>query len=217
MGSIGEDHVALKRRVAELEDAYAREQRFRARAEESERIALDAVSVAMNSQHSAEARAEQADRERDEWRARHRKFQDEVDVVAARLESKVNHLETQSKELIAAKERAGADNAALRDGLRCARDPHAYGSCGTNGCTCGVVTRLNADHPGAALLEELRALRTFVQGFANMAANAVEHHTGPKTGMRVPYHGDFANLAPSGVSALERWLKLARAALEKTS
>ena len=60
-------------------------------------------------------------------------------------------------EAIAAIKRAEADNAALLQALKAACDPHESVSCEAR-CTCDVEALIVADHPGAALLERMRAL-----------------------------------------------------------
>ncbi|MBN9687156.1 MULTISPECIES: hypothetical protein [unclassified Corallococcus] len=62
-------------------------------------------------------------------------------------------------------------------------------------------------------LLERDAARAFALDFATTAEAAVANHRGPKTGMRAPYHGDFANLMPSIASDLGKWARAARACL----
>ena len=67
---------------------------------------------------------------------------------------------------------------------------------------------------GKALQEATR----IIQGFAETAEAAVAHHEwtlGPKKGMQVPFHGDFANVVPSTVSRLRWWATEFRAVLTK--
>lgn len=49
--------------------------------------------------------------------------------------------------------RAEADNKALYDALRSARDPHSSNDCTTRECWCGLTRLLDSKHPGADLLE----------------------------------------------------------------
>lgn len=188
MGSIGEDHVALKRRVAELEDllhqARATEKAMRhaasgaeARAEKAEQalsrvqhlpeldwatassiivqgLALHARSDQPAAQRMLRAmddakthvdrlqdRAEQAERERDEARA-----------LGSDAMAKAERYRQERDDTNAARERAEADNAALRSIVRRIHLPVAPPA----GCDiCEAMA--DATHPGAALLERLRA------------------------------------------------------------
>lgn len=97
----------------------------------------------------AVTRAEQAERERDEAR----KDAEALKTVLAA--ERVGY-----QQVLDERDCAGADNAALLDGLRTARDPHAFNTCHGTDCACGVVDLLDADHPGAALLEEIKSLRS---------------------------------------------------------
>jgi len=160
-------------------------------------------------------RAEQAERERDGLRREHEEDQGVIRVWRGRCE------------------RAEANNAALLGILRplvdgvldtrsrgdgsslfLARDSEPGPEVLTEVQLERLLDVWNANRPGAAPLERMLALESFVTGFAEMAEGAVAHHRGPKTGMQVPYHGDFANLPPSGVSRLEWWGKAAREALK---
>lgn len=60
---------------------------------------------------------------------------------------------------------------------------------------------------------ERDALRAFAESFATTAEVAVAAHRAPKTGMQVPFHGDFAHVQPSVVGRLEWWARQARAAM----
>ena len=65
--------------------------------------------------------------------------------------------------------------------------------------------------------EKLEALRAFALDIATTAEAAVSNHHGPKTGMRAPYHGDFAACTPSTAAALEKWARAARFVLALTA
>lgn len=113
------------------------------RADQAERerdAEREAVGLSAEDRDSAIQRAEQAERERDAAR----EGMSGQQRLYAEVEEKL--------------ERAEADNAALLDGLRTAHDPHAFNTCHGTDCACGVVALLDAHHPGAAMLERMRAL-----------------------------------------------------------
>ena len=155
---------------------------------------------------AAVTRAEQAERERDEARRALETAQAMADKWPAE---------------VAARERAEADNAAIVKDIQTRMKKCGCTAWGPdNICNwCDALSTAvdgtdGTSHPGAAMLDRMRALEDFARGFAEMAETCINHHEGPKTGMRVPYHGDFANLPPSGVSALKRWWKSALDALK---
>lgn len=67
----------------------------------------------------------------------------------------------------------------------------------------------------SVLLEKNKALVEFAESFAGTAESAVAAHEAPKTGMQVPYHGDFAGAGPSIVGQLRWWAREARNALKR--
>ena len=206
MGSIGEDHVALKRRVSELEreltgTALARDEVVRAfqdmkrRAESAEQDAsADAheveslrASVAWydNAANEERKRAEQAERERDEFKAKAVKHGQAYVAERARADNATANataFEAAWEQEKVARERAEAENAALLAAFRDAfaamthmgdtlnsmdavdedEDSEAMAQCERATAFAAVLVKQQACgevHPGAALLEELRALR----------------------------------------------------------
>lgn len=57
------------------------------------------------------------------------------------------------------------------------------------------------------LERELRELREKVDSFCEVVECAQKYATTPKTGMRVPFHGDFAFANPSTLSRLGWWAR----------
>lgn len=51
--------------------------------------------------------------------------------------------------------------------------------------------------------------------FCDEIDKAIAHHRNPKTGMQVPYHGNFACVTPSTLFELERWAKQLRESIMK--
>ena len=91
-------------------------------------------------------------------------------LVADALAGQGREVQDAHAELLRRLERAEADNAALLKALHSAYRPHA-GECirwsGATGqqvrpCPCGLDALLDAEHPGAALLEELEAHKTAI-------------------------------------------------------
>lgn len=56
-------------------------------------------------------------------------------------------------------------------------------------------------------LEDNRRLRFALEAFASTAEEAVAAHCAPKTGMQVPFHGDFACTTPSTIGRLRWWAR----------
>ncbi len=77
------------------------------------------------------------------------------------------------------------------------------------------VALANPSPAAVAMLEEQQRLRAVCESFADVAERAVAAHRAPRTGMQVPYHDDFANVAPSVVARLEWWAKRFREAVSK--
>jgi hypothetical protein len=50
-------------------------------------------------------------------------------------------------------------------------------------------------------------LRLFVSGLFHEVEAAKAYRAAPKGGQQVPFHGDFANVPPSGLSRLNWWLR----------
>lgn len=63
------------------------------------------------------------------------------------------------------------------------------------------------------LVVEVQRLRIVCENFAFTAERAIAAHYAPKTGMQVPFHGDFCNVMPSTITNLEWWAKRFREAL----
>ena len=57
------------------------------------------------------------------------------------------------------------------------------------------------------LERELRDLRAKVENFCEVVDLAQKHASAPKTGMQVPYHGDFAGANPSTLTSLGWWVR----------
>lgn len=74
----------------------------------------------------------------------------------------------------------------------------------------GSPARRRADAT-IALVDDYRRLRALVRGFCETIDHA-EANMKPKTGMQVPYLGDFANITPSVLSSLSQWRKAFREA-----
>lgn len=161
-----EQLAAERKRREDVEAEYDRETRranaWKERAEQAE--ALDAERqaeftrgewVTTASLREAITRAERAEAERDEARDNHER------AVAAyqQLERERLSLRAAFDDWKARAEAAEADNAALFEAFRSANDPHVRG-CSGSPCVCGAIRVMDAQHPGAALLEYVRALET---------------------------------------------------------
>lgn len=103
----------------------------------------------------AEARAEQAERERDAWRERCHVMEGERDDAWKKRD-----------EHRAARERTEADNAALLDHITRACATDAYSD-----AVLGLVHLLTTHHPGAALLARLRALEEVLRDIGRHAGD----------------------------------------------
>ena len=57
------------------------------------------------------------------------------------------------------------------------------------------------------LERELRDLRQKVDAFCEIVEHAQRHAMAPKTGIQVPFHGDFASANPSTLSRLSWWAR----------
>lgn len=65
-----------------------------------------------------------------------------------------------------------------------------------------------------ALREALRIMNGFAETAEAAVANS-EWQAGPRTGMHVPFHGDFANAVPSVIARLRWWAREFRASIAK--
>jgi hypothetical protein len=180
MGSIGEDHEALKERVAELEQQL---QTTHAQVAEVARLLDPEACPDAWGLHAAaqkvKARAEQAERERGEvvgWLA-----EVTVALTGERPHGAMPRTTLQAAmDATAARERAEADNAALlremesvsEELARMSGAPLHHDIIRTKlealACRVQVLWVKTNDHPGAALLERLRTLED-VREAANMA------------------------------------------------
>jgi hypothetical protein len=167
MGSIGEDHEALKERVAELEQQL---QTTHAQVAEVARLLDPEACPDAWSLHAAaqkvKARAEQAERERGEvvgWLA-----EVTVALTGERPHGAMPRTTLQAAmDATTARERAEADNAALLGALRRIIDAAEATTVESRGERIAqfdwdpiyiAEDLVDAAHPGAALLERLRAL-----------------------------------------------------------
>jgi BMFP domain-containing protein YqiC len=64
-----------------------------------------------------------------------------------------------------------------------------------------------AESRSAALEDALRGLADWSEAFAVAVDSAIAAAEAPKTGMLVPFHGDFANAAPSVRNRLRWWAR----------
>jgi hypothetical protein len=176
--------TAGHKQALELMDAALAEARREAEKERDEwkqeaELKQAALASAERDLDDANAAREQAERERDEARSlASQRWQDRHDALGVKTREgltasewllRTGKAERERDEAVAARERAEADNAAMRDvllvvergGTDCRTDQSCCPSCGARGPTHDEACRLwhalhSASMPGAALLERKR-------------------------------------------------------------
>jgi hypothetical protein len=56
-------------------------------------------------------------------------------------------------------------------------------------------------------------IHLLLEGFEREIEAALAHHSRPRGGQQVPFHGDFVNVSVSGLIKMKWWLKAFREAL----